>query len=76
MKRSLATTILKVFPIVAVGVLLLTNAKPAHAMPCFTELANCYFDAALENSFWYRWARGLDCELGFISCAREDIIGR
>lgn len=76
MKTSCARRLLKVFPIVAVGIFLLAGAAPVQARPCFTELANCYYSAANENRFWYRWARGLDCELGFVGCARMDLIGR
>jgi hypothetical protein len=43
---------------------------------CTTELADCYGRAARIDSFWYRWAAGLDCELDFVDCAREKLIGR
>ena len=42
---------------------------------CATDLANCYVAAAKIDSFWYRWAAGLDCELQFTNCARIMIIG-
>jgi len=67
--------LLKALPIVALLAVLLTKAQPASAMACFTDLGNCYQDAANVSSFWMRWAAGLDCELTFISCARQDIIG-
>ena len=42
---------------------------------CFTDLLNCYQEAAKIADFWYRFAAGLDCELDFIECARIKIIG-
>ena len=62
-------------PLLVAAFLVLADAKPAHAMPCFTDLANCYVNAAGVESFWYRWAAGLDCELNFTSCLRESILG-
>jgi len=43
---------------------------------CATSLLQCYEAAAKIESFWYRWAAGIDCELQFTSCARVAIIGR
>ena len=49
---------------------------PAPALAgCTTELADCYGRAARIDSFWYRWAAGLDCELDYVDCAREKLIG-
>jgi hypothetical protein len=42
---------------------------------CATDLANCYVAAAKIDSFWYRWAAGLDCELQFTNCVRIMVIG-
>ena len=42
---------------------------------CTTELGHCFERAAQIDSFWYRWAAGLDCELDFIECARIKILG-
>ena len=67
--------LLKALPIVVLLAVLLIQAEPASAMACFTDLANCYQAAANVSSFWLRWAAGLDCELSFVSCARQDIIG-
>lgn len=75
MKTTLAKRLLQCVPVLLAALLIFTNARPAHAMPCFTDLANCYFRAAVIDSFWYRWAAGLDCELGFASCLRQDILG-
>ena len=42
---------------------------------CATTLADCYVAAAKIDSFWYRWAAGLDCELDFTECVRIKLIG-
>jgi hypothetical protein len=42
---------------------------------CATTLADCYTAAAKIDSFWYRWAAGLDCEFDFVECARVKLIG-
>lgn len=42
---------------------------------CSTELLDCYHQAANIDSFWYRWAAGLDCELEYVECARIKLIG-
>ena len=42
---------------------------------CVTNLITCYERAAKIDSFWYRWAAGLDCELKFTKCTRQMIIG-
>lgn len=75
MKATLTKRLVKVLPLVLVGMLLLSNATTVQAAPCFTDLGGCYYRAARVDGFWMRWAAGLDCELGFISCAREAIIG-
>lgn len=52
-------------------------AVPRSAMAgCTTDLADCYVRAAAIDSFWYRWAAGLDCELEYTDCVRTKIIGR
>ena len=48
--------------------------RPASA-GCATTLADCYVAAAKIDSFWYRWAAGLDCELDFTECVRIKLIG-
>lgn len=51
-------------------------AAPRPALAgCTTGLADCYTAAAKVDSFWYRWAAGLDCELDYAECARIKIIG-
>jgi hypothetical protein len=42
---------------------------------CATELGHCFERAAQIESFWYRWAAGIDCELDFLECARIKIFG-
>jgi hypothetical protein len=49
--------------------------RPAIA-GCTTDLADCYVRAAAIDSFWYRWAAGLDCELDYTSCVRQALIGQ
>jgi hypothetical protein len=42
---------------------------------CTTDLADCYTAASKIESFWYRWAAGLDCELDYAECVRVKVIG-
>jgi hypothetical protein len=52
------------------------TAQPSYAsVGCATNLLGCYQQAASIDSFWYRWAAGLDCELDFVECARVKLIG-
>jgi hypothetical protein len=48
--------------------------RPALA-GCTTNMASCFEAAAKVDSFWYRWAAGLDCELDFTECVRIKLIG-
>jgi hypothetical protein len=60
------------------AVVLLTGlaAAPRPAMAgCTIDLADCYERAAKIDSFWYRWAAGLDCELDYTECVRIKLIG-
>ena len=57
-----------------VFVALAATPQPAWA-GCATSLADCYVAAAKIDSFWYRWAAGLDCELDFTECVRIKLIG-
>jgi hypothetical protein len=51
-------------------------AVPRTAMAgCTTDLADCFERAAKIDSFWYRWAAGLDCELDYAECVRIKLIG-
>lgn len=58
--------------IVLVG--FLGDAQPALA-GCTTALSDCYVAAAKVDSFWYRWASGLDCELDYAECVRIKLVG-
>ena len=52
-------------------------AAPRPAMAgCTTTLADCYLAAAKIDSFWYRWAAGLDCELDYAECVRIKLTGK
>jgi hypothetical protein len=42
---------------------------------CTTTMLQCFEEAARIDSFWYRTAAALDCELDFIECARIKIMG-
>lgn len=42
---------------------------------CNTDLLDCYQRAANIDSFWYRWAAGLDCEFDYVECTREKLVG-
>lgn len=42
---------------------------------CFTEFGKCMERAAAIDSFWWRWAAGLDCELDLVECTRVKLIG-
>ena len=53
----------------------LTSAVRTADARCATGLADCYYSAANVDSFWYRWAAGIDCELNFIECSRIKIMG-
>jgi hypothetical protein len=55
--------------------LLFANPQPADAKSCVTDLTNCYYRAARVDSWWYRFAAGLDCEITFVGCLREAFAG-
>ncbi len=55
---------------------LVGDVRPARAASsCNTDLLNCYTAAANIDSFWYRWAAGLDCEFSYVDCTRKTLIG-
>jgi hypothetical protein len=64
--------------VILLGILVLAamsaTAQPIYA-GCATGLLGCYQRAANIDSFWYRWASGLDCELDFVECTRVKLIG-
>ena len=43
---------------------------------CTTDLLDCYGRAAAIDSFWYRTAAGIDCELDYTDCVRRRVLGR
>lgn len=52
------------------------NAVPSAAFAgCFESLKACYYEAAKKDSWVDRWLAGLDCELDFVECTREKLIG-
>lgn len=64
----------KMLMVVVVAAGCLAAPRPAMA-GCTTALADCYIAAAKIDSFWYRWAAGLDCELDYTECVRIKLIG-
>ena len=42
---------------------------------CTVAMSQCMEAAAKIDSFWYRFAAGLDCELDFAECVRTKLIG-
>jgi hypothetical protein len=48
---------------------------PSAAASCNSTLADCYTAAAKVDSFWYRWAAGIDCELDYAECVRIMLLG-
>jgi hypothetical protein len=52
------------------------SAVPSPAWAgCFEDLGACFQRAATRDSWVSRWLAGLDCELDFVECTREKIIG-
>ena len=62
--------------VVLFGLLAVPQPARAQEEACATNLLDCYEHAAKIDSFWYRWAAGVDCELRFTSCVRRAILGR
>lgn len=76
MERFLVNRLVCLGILVLAAVLVVGSSRPGEAaVACTTNLADCYLGAATIDSFWYRWAAGLDCELAFIGCARYSIMG-
>jgi hypothetical protein len=51
-------------------------AAPRPALAgCATDLLDCYTRAAQIDSFWYRTAAGLDCEIDYAGCLRAQLLG-
>jgi hypothetical protein len=62
--------------VVFVGFAAAPRPAMAQSARCAGDLNDCYVAAAKIDSFWYRWAAGIDCELNFTDCVRRRIIGR
>jgi hypothetical protein len=63
--------------ILFLGIVLMGFAAPRPAFAgCTIELFDCYGRAAGIESFWYRTAAGLDCELDYTDCVRRRLLGR
>ena len=73
-KRAKRTWLLQFVPVLAIALLVLSDAKPVSAK-CFIPLRTCFREARY-GSDWDRFLRGLDCELDFITCLRTAIFGR
>ena len=68
--------LLRLAPVLAVVVFLLSDTKPVVAYSgCFETLSDCYGIAASRSSIWDMWLTGLDCEIDFTSCFRIAIVG-
>ena len=51
-------------------------AVPREALAgCTVTMSQCMEAAAKIDSFWYRFAAGLDCELDYVECVRVKLIG-
>jgi len=62
---------------VFLAVILIGFAAPRSASAgCTVDLLDCYGRAAGIDSFWYRTAAGLDCELDYTDCVRRRLLGR
>ena len=53
---------------------LVAAPRPASA-GCNTDLLDCYTRAATIDSFWYRTAAALNCELDYADCLRLALVG-
>ena len=65
---------LRLVPVFAVIVLVLSSAAPASAeVRCFQDLNACYGRAGQIDSWWDRWLAGLDCEVNLVACLEHAI---
>ncbi len=63
--------------LVALLMLLGGLALPATARAesgCTTALLDCYNEAAKIADFWYRTAKGIDCEIDYLGCVRDRLL--
>lgn len=76
MKHLLVSGLLRLGTLALAALFVVGSSRPADAaVRCSGNLFDCYRSAATIDSFWYRWAAGLDCELGYIECVRYTIMG-
>jgi hypothetical protein len=62
--------------LLAVMVMVGLVAAPRPALAgCTVTLSQCMEAAAKVDSFWYRFASGLDCELDYAECVRTKLLG-
>ena len=61
--------------VVALFVLAASTGTAQAETTCFTDFGHCMERASTVDSFWYRWAAGLDCELQLINCTRQMLVG-
>lgn len=64
-----------VFMVVAAVIGDVRSAAAADQARCFSDWWNCQYEAAVEETFWRRTLKGLDCELAFYGCLREQLMG-
>ena len=64
--------------VVAVIVCLVGRGTPARAqgLRCLGDLRICFTRAAFSGNFWGGWIAGLDCEVDFLDCVRDGLLGR
>jgi hypothetical protein len=77
MSASMVQRVVRLLPVMLVALIVCSDAKPALAATCFSDLRDCYGRAAgRDGGIWDMWAYGLDCELTFTDCTRRAIVGR
>ncbi len=57
--------------------LMLGSVLPANAAPqagCFETFGACMYRAAEEDSWWPRFWRGIDCEIGLWGCLKNELL--
>jgi len=60
----------------ALAILLVVAGTRTASAGCFEDLANCYQRAANRDTFGERTLAGADCELEFVGCVRQVVLGR
>jgi hypothetical protein len=63
--------------VLLLAIVLMGFATPQSAFAgCTVDLLDCYGRAAGIDSFWYRTAAGLDCELEYVGCVNRVVNAR